>query len=667
MSKLTAIFNNEFKRFFCSKKIIIFLLFLLLVGYVVFQDCGDYRNIVAKSEEFQKIEKEIFPILPNYLAYRILGFKVLCIPGPSSIFFNNSGIFFECTAQVTGFISLNIYEDLKGPASFKQNSSIAVDFSGLLKLFGTFYALLFLGFSALRDEKYLKMLSTKMPPWALHPSIIMSRIIVLALKLVLIFSCMYLVIIINKIPLSQVPIAGFAGHFAAALLLMGFFLIIGAIAGQIIESTWKSVTSLVVIWAALMFLIPACINAFNARQAKEITSQYKTELDKSNITFDFEKRIEDKYGKFDRNNIEVERKIIEDFWNNDYRKIMALEEKQKNEIARIVDKYNRISLFTPITFYNLTTSELSTRGYGTFVDFYNYVKDLQVSFIRFIIDRTYYNDPKVLVSFIKENENLFQGTQKLPPDFGKGALINLGIIIALYLFSFFLFKDSLNKIRKEDIKKLGDVNIKLENGILQVWLVKENYFGNLLYNLFSGNFAKMIKKGFTGKVVVNGVDIAAEKNRENFIYVCRPELYPGDLKVKHFFNFYARMFKIPLDEIRTILKNPKIKPLAPKTFSELSNADRFQVLLSILETGKKQVYLIDDIVTGLPVNLIVALKEFMDEQARKGSLMIYLTSTTFSGEDAALETSYIHEGVSWIYFCEANKIKIKHESKSKQE
>ncbi|MCK5057079.1 MAG: hypothetical protein KAT34_10515 [Candidatus Aminicenantes bacterium] len=663
MSKLTAIFKNEFKRFFCSKKIIVFLLFLLLLGYVVFQDCGNYRNTVSKSEEFQKKEKEIFPIWPNYLAYRVEGFKVLCIPWPSSIFFNNSGIFSEFNAQVTGLISLNIFEDLKGPASFKRNSSIPVDFSGLLKLFGTLYSIFFLGFSALRDEKYLKMLSTKIPLWALHPSIIMSRIIVLALKLILIFAGMYLVIIINNIPLSQISIAGLAGHFAVTFLLMGFFLIVGAIIGQKIESTWKSVTSIITIWAILFFLVPASINAFITRQSKKITSQYSTELDKLNISADFEKRAVEKYGKFDRKKIETARMIIEDFWNNEYQSIIALEEKQKNEIAGVIDKYNRISLLTPITFYNLTASELSSRGYGTFLEFYNYVKDLQIKFVRFIIDRTYYNDPKVMVSFIKENENLFQGTQKLPPDFGKGVLINLGIIIGLYFVSFFLFKNSLYKIRKEDISKLENVNIKLENGILQVWLVKKDYLGKLLFNLFSGNFSKMRGKGFTGKVIINGSDISAEKSNEEFLYISGPEHIPGDMKVKNFINLFAGLLKIPGEKKREILESSTIKPLSQKVFDTLNKSEKFVVLLSLLAFEKKQVYVIDDIATGLPVDCPIALKKRMEKLRDQGNPVIYLTTTRSPDSKPVEMDTYFHKGISWEYMVGEYELKEKEEVK----
>lgn len=132
-------------------------------------------------------------------------------------------------------------------------------------------------------------------------------------------------------------------------------------------------------------------------------------------------------------------------------------------------------------------------------------------------------------------------------------------------------------------------------------------------------------------------------------------------------NYYARMLKIPGKGKKTILESPAVEPLAGKTFDKLTDIEKFDVLLSFLKIEKKQVYLIDDIATGLPTNLAIQLKDCMDNLAQKGSLVIYLTSTTNTGEDVALEEHYFYEGISWIYFCEGNRRKMKYRSKSEQD
>jgi ABC-type transport system involved in cytochrome c biogenesis ATPase subunit len=360
----------------------------------------------------------------------------------------------------------------------------------------------------------------------------------------------------------------------------------------------------------------------------------------------------------------VERKIIEDFWNNEYKQITALEKKQRKEIAEVIEKYSKICLNTPITLYILTADELSTRGYGAFLDFYAYVIDLQVKFVRFIIDRTYYNDHRILVSFIKGDENLFQGKSKLPPGFRKGVMLNLGYIIILYLISFFLFKKSLHKISKEEIARLGDVNLKMENKNLYVWLKKKNYFSKALFNLFSGNFKKMKKKGFRGKVVINGHDIAGEKNKEEFQYLCHPDFLPGDIKVRHFISFYAGMLKISAKEIRDVIKSSGLDSLFGKPFSKLTNKERFAVMMPFLKIGKKRIYLIDDIATGLPIECGIELNELMKDLASKGCLVIYLTSTIRADGEAVKMKEYFHEGMTgWETLIGQNKITLEYEKK----
>ncbi len=649
MSRLATIFAAEFKRFFWSKRIIVFVLFLVLCAYVVYQDCGEYKNSIDKAKEFQNLESEIFKKIRNYTHYNAVGFRVLCLPIQLSILFNDSGFLKECTSQVTPNISLILYEDLKVASFFNKNSSIPIDFSGLLLVFGTLYAVLFIGFTTIRDQQYLRMAANSFSAGALHFLIIFSRFMVLMVKLILLFLGMYLVTWITDIRLPQGSFAGLAGFFAAALLLLSFFFLAGVIIGQRVSSTWKSVTTIILLWVIFVFFAAAPINALVKRDAQEITSQYRTELDKLNISFNFEKKAEEKFGKFDRKKIETARKVIEGFWNDDYKKITALEQKQIDEIAGVIDKYRELHLYTPVTLYTLTANELSSRGCGTFLDFYTYVKDLQVRFVRFIIDRTYYNDPKVLVSFVKGDENLFFGRSKLPPGFARGAAFNLGIIIILYLVSFLFFKASMYRIDKKELAQLGQVDIEMNGGDLFMWLVKEHHFRNLLFNLFSGNWRKVSKRGFEGKVLVNGVDICRERSKEEFIYIGRAESIPADLRVIDFINLFSKVLDISAKERGEILENPAIKGLSRQRFSKLNSEKRFGVLMEILRPGKKQIFLIDNSAAGLPLECGAELLKRMEGLKEHGCLVIYLTNTLRADGKEVETAAYYQSGKGWEY------------------
>lgn len=667
MTSFSAFFIMEWQQFRRKRNVII--LFILWPSLLLFVINGihQHKNFVQREQKFVEIEALNMQKFSNYDVYGDEGISVQYCPGPTGIFFVSFGISPDLIGKVDSIVNIGIFDNYKGKSLFRGLFTGIWSFTGILFVFGSLISL-FWASEVLSSKKYLKFLSSLTSKAKAFLLVVFSRMLLLAIILVLISLSAFILLLIYKVNIPAADLSNLLKYFLSTLFFLFFFFLCGLIIGGI-RSRTKSGGVLVILftWIIFVFVIPGITQKISENRAFCSIKDYQTEIEKFKIVADFEKSCFEIAGKYNEDKYEKFREFAENYWNKYYPKIQAIEKRLQDEIKTNIDRFNSISLLTPSTIYYLNSMEVSTRGYENFEDFYVYLMDLKRKFVRFYIDRYYYNDPNVLVNFIQDDENLYHAKSKLPGNFPVGLLIQVGYILLLFIVSFFLFKNSLFNLREEDIRNLGKVDLTMEKGNLYVWLTKEDVFGDFLYNLFSGNFKKVRKKGFTGKVVVNGVDIAAEKSRENFIYLCRPELYPGELKVKHFFNFYARMCKIPQDKIRAILKNPKIKPLSKKSFSELSNADRFHVLLSILQTGTRQVYLIDDMVTGLPVNHIVALKDFMDEQARKGSLVIYLTSTTFSGEDVALETSYFHEGVSWIYFCEVNKIKMKHESKSKQE
>ena len=81
--------------------------------------------------------------------------------------------------------------------------------------------------------------------------------------------------------------------------------------------------------------------------------------------------------------------MIEDLWNNWYlKKIVPLEKKLRDQIARSFEKDRRISKFFPGLFFDMTANEASGRGYESYLRFYDYSMAMQSKFVRFIIDRT---------------------------------------------------------------------------------------------------------------------------------------------------------------------------------------------------------------------------------------------------------------------------------------
>jgi hypothetical protein len=405
----------------------------------------------------------------------------------------------------------------------------------------------------------------------------------------------------------------------------------------------------------LIFGGQGIINSVVKKGAGNITSNYRTESEQFEIAVDFEKRAIEEYGKFDKKNIEVGRKVIESYWENERKEIEAVEEKLKRELSEVIDTNFKISIFTPTSFFNMTCNAVSSRGYDHFLEFYSYLQIKKRELLRFWFDQVYYVDQPVMVPFIKGDENLFKSESRLPRYYLKGFLINLGYIFVLVFITYLLYKISLYKMRKKEIAELGNVDLELDNGDFKVWFVNGDNFKNLLYNLFSGKYNALNKKGFTGEVLVNGMNITAEKCKENFFYICPVEALPGDGKVKDFITKYSGLLKVPVKEKKTILDSAEIKSIADKTIDKLTKNEKFEIMMSLTRMTKKRVYLIDDITTGLPINYAIKLKERMVELTAEGSIVLYLTIPVMTDLDLSKLGLCFHEGRSWIYWVEENK------------
>jgi hypothetical protein len=159
-----------------------------------------------------------------------------------------------------------------------------------------------------------------------------------------------------------------------------------------------------------------------------------------------------------------------------------------------------LSVIVPTTFYNSTCYELSGRGYGNYLNFFQYLRQQRRAFLLFWIDRVYYHDPEVMKNYVTGDENIFRSRGMTPPNFWTGCLIIIAWIILLSWISYVLFKRSLVCIKASEIKKMGKMDLKLEPVKVNVKLAKGIAFIHALYSLFTGNIKHLIKKGFKGNV-----------------------------------------------------------------------------------------------------------------------------------------------------------------------
>lgn len=628
MSHFTDVFLLEFKRFFSKRNLIILLIIFILMLIYIIIGMNDHKTLSQKEQKFKNTQAAYFKNTPNYEGYGRDGINLLFIPSPAGIFFRNTIIPRDLTAKIDSIVSIRIVNNLKGKSLSPGIISIPghLGFSCIVLMVVTLLALCF-GCESLQAREYLRFLSGTGHHVKIFLSVIMPRFILFAAAFLFLFGIFMVLLKIKGIQLSPDDYVGLSGYLLLTVLMLLFFFMIGVFIGTL-RSKVVSVIAIFAAWFTLIFIIPGAVNLIIEKDIPDITRDYQTELDKFKVVVGFEKRAAEESGKFDRKSIAVARKIIETYWNNDYKKMEQLEENLKNEIAKAIHRYVNLSLLTPTTFYNLTANEVSSRGYGSYLELYGYLRRLKHNFVRFYIDRVYYNDPSVMVSFIKEDENLFRSRSCLPGNFPAGIAGNLGYIVILFFISCFRCKKTLYTPSPTDKKpyKKKDLEIHLKRGEINVFYAgRRPGIRDLFYNYFLGlSVSGPVKEPYL-RVTIDGEEKTGDKKHRGFSYICHPGEIPGDITAGNFISYIARSNRLTAKEKKHLYQRGNIESIKRKNFSRLEDDEQVAVLLSALPYIKGEIYLLDQTCKGMPFRTLVKLKNSMETLAKTGAMVIYLS------------------------------------------
>lgn len=440
------IYALELKKMKNVKLITLFLLFSLLSIYFVQAGIDNYKQAAANKDKFQDIERMKVNQYFTYAQYGAYGFRLLFIPSPLSIFFTNSSVISELTSNVDAGEKLNIYNSFKGRTLFAEKSGGFKDFSGLVLLLGSLLVLYF-GYDLMIYKDYLRFMAGVVSPGKLFAAITLSRVSIFILYFFLNTGISILLLRLSGVELSPHEWGRFLIYLGALSLLLIFFFFLGTVAGSF-RSRFAGFVVLAASWFALVFLVPGVVGAVTSRKADNITSNYHMELEKLQAMMGFEKRAIAQKGYLSEINKESERELVENYWRNEFKAIQALEKKMEREMKENILHFQTLSSLFPSTFYLSTANEISSKGYVSFIRFFEYVQRLKKRFVRFYLDKRYYSDmskqqPRNVASFITADENLFYADSALPPFFFPGVMMLVIYIGGLVALSYWRFRRSL--------------------------------------------------------------------------------------------------------------------------------------------------------------------------------------------------------------------------------
>jgi len=651
-------FFHQVKRLLFNKVYLAVLLtMILLTLFCVHKGVIEHHDITANSKDFERCEKIKFERITDYVKYSNYGFRVYCIPAAASVFFTNPETLSDLNARVNSIVTMDIYNNTKTRALFKRKFPMPLRYSMVLLLLGSIFCLVF-GHGALRQKEYLRSLCSASSHVKVYSLQILPRFLVIIISLVLISAVNLGYVLLKNIRFTKHDINGLFAYLLIALLMLVFFFVLGVIAGFFGRGKWNRRISLGAVFVLFILLLPLIIFSVIEGKSEKLISPYKIETQKLKVISDFEEWASKTLGKYEESKHELFKKAAGNYFRKEHKQIEGFEKQLRNEILQLVEEQETLCILTPVTFYLSTGEEVSSRGYRGFINMYDYVIVTHDRFLGFWIQRVYYHDPKIMVNFVKDDENIFKSIGCLPGNYWSGVLVNSVYILVLLLGSFLLFKQSMYRMKTKEIKsiepsQMKDISIKISKGEFHEYKTDYDIPADILYQTFSGKIHQIDRAGFAVEVIIDGVNIAREKFNGGFLYICRPEELPEDMTVKDYIITLANLLKLTGKEKRNILESPEINPLSQQIIGKLSQAGKFEVLTGLMRVKQDRVYLVNDIDKDLSHIYSIQLKERIDELTAHGSPVIFLTSYVTSKD--VKRNTFFEKSTIWTYMVEGNR------------
>jgi hypothetical protein len=580
-------------------------IFILAVvfGFLAFScwnGINDYKLILENQKPFQEVERDKVSMHLHYTFYGIRGVRLLFIPTPISVLFNDTAVFRGMTAHVDTAEKLDISNSFKGKDLFADRSGY-MDFSGIMLIIGACLALAY-GNEILQSREYLKLLADVSGSRKPAFFIIVARVLLINLVFWVLSGLVLLWLLVNGINAAGL---GFIPYLLGLTLVLTTFVLIGANIGTM-KSKSLQVIIILAVYFPLVFFIPGMIQQLVYMEAKSgIQSIYDFEYETFKYIMAFEKRYYDRFGvlKSGETASEDALAMIRSRWDNEYKKLREVESERIKRLKRRIDSYQTLSAIFPTTFYLSTNKELSSKGFQSFINFYQHAYDMKHDFVRFYTERKIYRPSKKrgVEPFIKDNEDLYYARSQLPGSFKFGLTISLVWVGVLALLLWYRFSRLFaSRPGQPDTDLLLDLKKKKTKVVIST-------------------DQERISK------IVAGVRFYNPRT----IRVPGWASLPGDMKIERYFSF----FNVPLPE--------KLQPVAGLYCdSDLAPDHRARVITEIIRTYDADVFVFNEFLAGLSDDFVSYFLDLLETLKQEHHIVYFTGSIEISGKVGDKMTRY---------------------------
>ncbi|MCP4148701.1 MAG: hypothetical protein GY757_13220 [bacterium] len=209
-----------------------------------------------------------------------------------------------------------------------------------------------------------------------------------------------------------------------------------------------------------------------------------------------------------------------------------------------------------------------------------------------IIKQIYFNDPKVMVNFIKGDENIFRAESMTPHNYWTGIGISLLWAIGLLIAATLAFQRTMFPKSKLPENAYENVELFVRSGkktSIDMDVDFYETFSHQVLNVFYGK-----GKNFSGKITYDGKPFSNEGNQD-FVYIPNHSHLPGDVKVKDLITLIAKLGDFPADQVlKGIDKNIRNAYL-----DKIDRVEATAILLKMALSIKTKTFILDEFLLNI--------------------------------------------------------------------
>lgn len=589
----------EFLRLFGIRgNLILFLFYSLICLFFVYSGTVAHKTTLREKQLFSQHERDKSKLYVRYDQYGDFGFRILHDAQALNIFFTNSGVFENLHSNVDMAEVIDINSSYKGRNLFFKKGFFK-DMAGFFFLFGSLF-MLYMGMTAYKNRNRLLRFSGTV-----------FRLLLLELAFSLLLTLLYLFPGILGIVFTGNGRSLYIYFCIYLLIFLAFFYTLGLLMRTLIKKPSSAYLVGLAVWFVSVFIIPEIATIHLHKKASSLLSTEAHNLMKLRELLTYEKDVHTSIKDIQSLTLAERKKIyaqkVKDFMESGYLRNNQREKKLNQDVRDTLVGYEKALMAFPSGFYPFLSGEMSGRGYWDYVDLVDYTINLRHEFVKFYLEKRYRSVSDTIIPFVKNGENVFRRTGRLPQRYWIALGLTFVYIALLFLASYLRLTAVGN--RAPQSKKPG---YQFRGGNTYFILCKDDTHKRELFRSYQSEPSTLC----IDNINTNELDLGIKPvHMADYYY----RVAGGDSDK---FNFYLRLLGVP--SLKTLPDN-----IPPETIQS--------VYCAAVTAGNGDTIVIDDFLKGKSRDLERRFLQLVTQLNEEQKIVIYLgceiflTSPPFQG------------------------------------